>query len=395
MDGTRRFNMRQKFAMTSLLSLFLIPAAAMSLRGQGVPAPPPAPETVFFGVAGGGEPLEPPEAAVVIAGQDLPEPPGPPDPGGFYIGHEGSRLGVVLGDVTSESVKELKLPAEAGAIVKEVQEGSPAAKAGLEKNDVILQFAGERVRSVAQLTRLVRETPPGRSVNIEISRGGQTRTLSAKLEASTNQYYFNTRVPVPHVEIPSFKRFDYFFRTGPTLGISGDELTTQLANYFGVKQGKGVLVREVVVGSAAEKAGLKAGDVIVQVEGKPVSSVSELRHALEAGTTDEKRKLSLTIVRDRREQTVTVEMDKPTTFEPKRMAQNAVREAQDGLQNYRADLERQLRLANEQATRASLDEIRRQLQRQQYQLQRVEKEYQRQVQEQIRLALEKARLAFK
>jgi membrane-associated protease RseP (regulator of RpoE activity) len=349
----------------------------------------------FFGVAGGDVPMGPPEAGVVIAGQDLPEPPEPPDLGGFYVGHEGSRLGVVLSDVTPDSVKELKLPAEAGAIVREVQEGSPAAKAGLEKNDVILQFAGERVRSVAQLTRLVRETPPGRSVNLEISRGGQTRTLSAKLEASKDQFYFNTHVPAPHVEFPRFKNFNFVFRTGPSLGISGDELTTQLANYFGVKQGKGVLVREVVVGSAAEKAGLKAGDVIVQVEGKPVSSVGELRHALEAGTRDEKRKLSLTIVRDRREQTVTVELEKPATIEPRKLAENAVRAGQDGLQKHQADLQRELQLANAQATKASLDKIRQQLQRQQYELQRVEKEYQRQVQEQIRLALERARLAFK
>ncbi len=383
--------MKQRMTLGSVLVLFCFLADVAISRSQGVPGPHPAPDLGGLGTENAIPLVEPPEAGAVAAGEEPSDLPELPDPAGFFVGHGGSRLGVVLVDVTPDSEKELKLHSEGGAIVKEVRPGSAAAKAGLEKNDVILQFAGERVRSVAQLSRLVRETPPGRTVNIEISRGGQSRTLSAKLEAAKSEFSFNVHVPPPHVELPAFKNFNFAFRTGPTLGISGDELTTQLANYFGVKQGKGVLVREVVVGSAAEKAGLKAGDVIVQVEGKPIGSVGELRGALGNQTSDEERKLNMTIVRDRREQTLTVELERPATVEPRNMAEQAVRDAQKGLQKRLVDLQRQVQSANVQATRASMQEFQRQIQAQQYELQKAEKELQRQVHEQMRKALEKAK----
>lgn len=369
--------MKRMIALGSVLFLPLIFHGA-EVRSQDVPAPPAPPGAPAIGVMGRAMP----------EGEEMPEPPEPPGPQEFFMGEGGSHLGVALADVTPDLARELKLPAEAGAIVKDVKQDSPASKAGLEKNDVILQFAGERVRSVAQLRRLVRETPPGRTVNIEISRGGQTRTLSAKLEASGNQQFSFHMPVVPRIEVPEFNF--HFVTHGPSLGISGDELTTQLANYFGVKQGKGILVREVVVGSAAEKAGLKAGDVIVQVDGKPVSSVGELRSALASATTEEKRKVNLTIVRDRHEQTVSVELEKPAPLEPRKLAENAVRQAQERLQKYQNELQREL-----QAKEVSLEEIQRQLQRQQFELQKAERELQRQVREQIRVAIEKERVARK
>ncbi len=256
------------------------------------------------------EPLEAPQAV------EAPEPPKPPAVEGILRGERGAWLGVRLRDVTADKARELKLPGEYGAIVVEVAKDSPAAKAGLEKNDVILEFAGDRVHSVAQLQRLVRETPPGRTLPLVISRAGQTRTLSANLEKW--RAGFGTPLEegapgfrMPSIRVPGIPPFDFsfdFYPRGPNLGISGEELTRQLADYFGVKQGKGVLVREVVVGSAAEKAGLKAGDVIVRVDDTQVGSVAELRRALPRDIEDE-RKVNLTIVRDRREQTIAVELE--------------------------------------------------------------------------------------
>lgn len=234
----------------------------------------------------------------------------------FRLGEgDGAWLGVTLSDVTAEKAKELKLSGEYGVIVKEVRENSPAAKAGLQKDDVILEFAGEKVRSAAQFRRLVRETPPDRNVTLVVSRAGQSKTLSAKLEARSNRLFHMPATPampampaMPEIRIPDM---EYFGMTrGARLGISADELTPQLAAYFGVKQGKGILVREVVVGSAGEKAGLKAGDVIVAVDGKEVASVGNLRRALAGDKPEqEKRKVTLTIVRDRREQSLTVELE--------------------------------------------------------------------------------------
>lgn len=233
------------------------------------------------------------------------------------------RLGVRISDVTAGRLAELKLSAETGVAIEEVEEESPAAKAGLQKNDVILTFAGERVRSAAQLRRLVQETPAGRPVTLEISRGGQTRAVEVTLEEGARSRRSEIRVPriemphfeMPRIEIPEF----HLFTRGPRLGISADELTPQLADYFGVKQGKGILVREVMADSAAAKAGLKAGDVIVRVEEEAIADVGDLRQAL---AKREAKEVTLGIVRDRREQTLKVTLEASPTVAPRRSAEN-------------------------------------------------------------------------
>jgi serine protease Do len=226
-------------------------------------------------------------------------------------GDEASWLGVSVSDVNSEKAKELKLSGEYGTIVEDVRDDSPAAKAGLKKGDVILQFAGEKVRSAANLRRLVRETPAGRTVSIEVSRNGSTQKLTAKIAEAPEMKWFS-QFEGPHVEIPDVHvpdlDFNVIFADGPRLGVSADELTPQLADYFGVKQGKGVLVREVEDGTPAQKAGLKAGDVIVKAGDDAIASVLDLRKALRKNPS-EKRQVILTIVRDRKEQTVSVQLE--------------------------------------------------------------------------------------
>jgi C-terminal processing protease CtpA/Prc len=314
--------------------------------------------------------------AGVFHSQELPEPPEPPDPPDssqiFLVNNGSAHLGVTLGEVTPEKAQELKLPAVAGAIVTSVEKNGAAAKAGLEKGDVIVEFDGTRVRSSAELRRLVRETPAGRTVAIKVMRDGQGRTLNAKLEAHGDQHF---NFAVPEIHIPPMNLPDFNFSFGPTrasLGISGDDLTSQLAQYFGVKQGKGVLVREVMVGSAAEKGGLKAGDVIVQVDGKAVGGVSELRGALNDNLTDDARKVNLTIVRDHHEQTVTVELTRSTPG-----ARHVAGAARLGL--YSADFP-QLREQAEQM-RGAADQLRRELEEQK---QLMQGEGQRQLHEQMR-----------
>lgn len=238
-------------------------------------------------------------------------------------GGEGAWLGVEIADVTAAKAREEKLAGEYGAIVEDVREDSPAAKAGLKKGDVILRFAGEKVRSVAELRRLVRETPPGRTVTMEISRNGHTQSLSAKLEARPEAGpllgWEGPSFEMPQIHIPNFD-FNFMLDGAPRLGISAGDLTPQLAAYFGVKQGKGVLVREVEDGTPAQKAGLKAGDVIVRAGDKEVDSVADLRRALR-NEPEEKHQISLTIVRDRTEKTLTVELERHSPLlRPERMA---------------------------------------------------------------------------
>jgi S1-C subfamily serine protease len=245
-----------------------------------------------------------------------------------------SWLGVRLEDVTADKVGELKLPGEYGAIVTHVGEDSPADKAGLKENDVVLEFAGDRVRSVAQLKRLIRETPQGRNVTLKVSHDGQTRTANVALAARqgglAGPHIEMPELPeIPRIQLPDF----YFNFSSPRLGISPGELTPQLAEYFGVKTGKGVLVREIEPGTPADKAGLKAGDCIVRVDTKPTGSVGDLHSALanEAQeSADGKREVELTLVRDRHEQKVKVELERrshprsPSEGVPLRRSRRAV-----------------------------------------------------------------------
>jgi serine protease Do len=298
------FDMTRKILLAFVSALLALVVGGAVLGGQHAPKPPTPPAAALPAAPELAEPPEAPEPP------ETPEPPEPPDPAWVFLDDGGTWLGVRLSEVTAEKARELKLPAEYGAMVIEVEPDSPAAKAGLEGNDVILEFAGDRVRSVAQLQRLVRETPAGRGVALQVSRSGQTRTLNVKLEPGWDRFkmpHIQLSGPFPH---PSFDHnFGFAFNPGGSrLGVTGEELTKQLADYFGVKQGKGVLVREVKEGTPAGKAGLKAGDVIVRVGDTEVGSVEELRNAL-PHDLEEKKKVNLTIVRDRREQTVAVEFE--------------------------------------------------------------------------------------
>jgi membrane-associated protease RseP (regulator of RpoE activity) len=360
--------MNRKFAMGLLLSTLMWLVGVGDCRSQEAAEPP-----------------EPPEVAIGNLESQL------------LSSEGGARLGVTLKDVTAEKARDLKLPGEYGALVESVDADSAAAKAGLEKGDVIVEFAGERVRSEAQLRRLIRETPAGRTVSLQVIRDGQARTLSAKLQSRSNQFYVQVgpeiRIPEVHVAPTYPGPFDYrgfnfpFDRGRPSLGISGDELTTQLASYFGVKQGKGVLVREVVVGSAGEKAGLRAGDVIVAVDGKSVATVTELRQALEIKPSEEKRKLNLTVVRDRHELTVPVELEKPGLGEREKEAAGL---GIDAGQWQRLEAETKLQM---EAAQLALQQAQRQLSDQQRlmseKMRHAAEEYQRAIQEQLKLQLQK------
>ncbi|PYV15295.1 MAG: hypothetical protein DMG21_15470 [Acidobacteria bacterium] len=229
---------------------------------------------------------------------------------------DGAWLGVELKDVTADDVKVLKLPGEYGARVSDVERDSPASKAGLKADDVIVGFAGERVWSAADLERMVRETPPGRKVSLEISRGGSKQSVEVAFESHQAEMFPNLNMVMPRMEMPMARpnfNLDFVFPGRARLGVSVDDLTPQLASYFGVSQGKGVLVREVKAGTPAEKAGFQAGDCIVKVGDKSVGSVEELHEALDKieGNTEQ---VSVTVVRDRHEQTLSVRFERPETM---------------------------------------------------------------------------------
>jgi serine protease Do len=206
----------------------------------------------------------------------------------------GSTIGVSIRDLTTDEAARAKLPQAGGVSVQEVEEGSPAAKAGLRVDDVIVEFDGERVRSARHLTRLVQETPDGRTVKATIVRDGSRQTVDIAPDASARPLAADIVLPDIQREIerglraiPRNFSFDFdpdagfagmmVFPQG-RLGITATTLTDQLAAYFKVKQG--VLVSRVAPDSPSAKAGLRAGDVITSVNGRAVDSLRDLTEEL-------------------------------------------------------------------------------------------------------------------
>ena len=173
----------------------------------------------------------------------------------------------------------MTLPQPEGVYVIQVEPASPAAKAGIQAHDIIVGYYGRTVIGVLQFRRLVRETPPGRSVQIEVYRDGSERTLTAQI-TSPPRFLENHMPNLPNMmrHMPSMPMSRIFRH--PLLGVSAMDIQGQLAQYFQVPGGSGVLVISVEPGSPAQKAGVKAGDVIYQVEGKNVQNAGQLEQAL-------------------------------------------------------------------------------------------------------------------
>ena len=233
----------------------------------------------------------------------------------------GSWLGVETQEVTAEKAKELKLSAERGVVVGKVLEDSPAAKAGLKDGDVVTEINGQRVEGTAQFRRMIREIPAGRSVQLGIWRDGRSQTITAtlgKMQENGKQFMrampqvFNFRVPeMPEVsplpDVPSFEWDNGAMLMGrPRLGIDAEDISGQLGSYFGAPDGEGILVREVNSGSAAEKAGVKAGDVITSLNRERIHGLAELRSKLAASGEGKTAKLG--VLRNKSALTLDVEI---------------------------------------------------------------------------------------
>jgi serine protease Do len=221
----------------------------------------------------------------------------------------GVYLGVQLADVDADRAKALHLDEERGVEVEKVEPGSPADSAGLKAGDVLLTYNGENVLGARQLGRLVAETPSGRKVRIQFWRDGKTQSTVATMTESRVRRPFSgdldIQVPDIHIAIPDIPTPMVVWKS-PALGIECESLDSQLADYFGVK--RGVLVRSVEKGSAAEKAGLRAGDILTAVDNRPVASahdvVSCLRTERRAG-----RPIAVALVREHRQLTFNVVLE--------------------------------------------------------------------------------------
>lgn len=240
----------------------------------------------------------------------------------FDVLGRGAHIGVTL---EADDVKKT------GAVIETVTPDSPADKAGMKAGDAIVEFDGERVRSVMHLTRLVQETPAGRSVAAVLMRGGQRVTVNVTPERRTYDDDFALRyleavpraprptpappppprAPRPPLLMEPARPFDFpgllRFSRGGRLGVTIESIDDQLAEYFGVKEG--VLVKSVQDGSAAQKAGLKAGDVITGINGSKVYESSDVNRALER--LEDGGEFTVDVVRDKKTQSLKGKIEEP------------------------------------------------------------------------------------
>jgi len=237
---------------------------------------------------------------------------------GVTINTNGSRLGIGGQDVTAERAKTLKLKDTRGAEVTMVGENTPASRAGLKPGDVILEFNGKSVAGWEELRRVVGNTTAGSEVKIGVWRNGQMTTLTAVTERQT---YVETPAGIvdfggvtvaipPMPPMPPIPNISIDIPTIVTmvrcssLGVEEETLQEggQLADYFGVHAG--VLVRVVSQDSPAERAGMKAGDVIVKIADTRVSSAREVNAVLREARPD--RPLPVVVMRNKKETALSV-----------------------------------------------------------------------------------------
>jgi serine protease Do len=254
----------------------------------------------------------------------------------------GSWLGVETQEVTGEKAKELKLPAERGVVIGKIAPDSPASKAGLKENDVVTELNGQHVEGAVQFRRMIRETPGGRNLQLTVWRDGRSQTVSVTLGKAEELHgnmmkaapgTFAFRVPsmpevaempdLPEVaEIPGMPSMEWNgnmpYTGHPRLGIDAEDLNGQLGTFFGAPEGEGILVRAVSNDSPAEKAGLKAGDVITSLNGERIRSVGDLRQKLasrngDKDKDDKKQTVKLGVLRNKSEMSLNVELPAAAT----------------------------------------------------------------------------------
>jgi serine protease Do len=290
-------------AFSFIFSLIL--TAGIVLAQQVAPAPMP--------------PMPPGEPALPMA-------PDAPQNFSFFISG-GSFLGVYTEDVSKENMGRYNLREVRGVSITQVAKDSPAEKAGLRKDDVILRFDGENVTSTRKLTRLVSEVAPDQSVRLGISRGGSEQEVSVTIgkrnESMNAGEGFRAFPPMrampdlPGLITPDGRGGNVWKWEGPgqgdgmvfafgnnrRIGVSTMQLTKQLADYFGIADGQGVLVTSVAEDSPAAKAGIKAGDVITAIDGEKVDGAGDVARGINKKKEGD---VTLTVIRKGNQRTITV-----------------------------------------------------------------------------------------
>ncbi len=219
-----------------------------------------------------------------------------------YRSDRGAWLGVVTQSVDYDLAETFDLEVKYGVIINEVVDDSPAEKAGLENDDVIVSIDGERITDYDDLVDMLTEHGEGDQITIGLIRDGKALDVQVELAKRPrgrrdldwrSQFSYDYKVP--------------FGRSDSYIGVQLSDLTDQLGEFFGVERGRGALIREVEEDSPAADAGLKAGDVIVSIDSDKMRDAGDVvEYILD---TDPGEQVSITVMRDKAELTVVVEID--------------------------------------------------------------------------------------
>jgi C-terminal processing protease CtpA/Prc len=182
-------------------------------------------------------------------------------------------IGVMIENVSKRIARDYKLESEEGAYVSEVVKDSPADSAGIQEGDIIVIFDDRKIDDPGDLAEAVRKTRPGTKVNLTLVREGKKKDLSLVVGKTKRRFesHFFRMPPMPHLRVSV---------NSQVLGMELLNLNEQLGEYFGAPNNEGVLVEEVKKGSAGEKAGFKAGDVIVRAGKRTVEEVDDITREL-------------------------------------------------------------------------------------------------------------------
>ena len=224
-------------------------------------------------------------------------------------------LGVYTQSVDRDISDAFELDIDYGAIVNEVLGDSPADEAGINDGDVIISFDGQKVWDQDDLLDFIEDKKAGESVALELIRNGKSVTVnvelgkrprSSRLFSSNRSRKYNQKGNFRFAPRSDSKVYQFGFSSGGYVGVSLTPLSEQLADYFGVKGNKGVLITEVTEDSPAKEAGLKAGDVIIAIGDEEISDYSDVKEIV--GESDKGDKLTFTILRNKRQQKIEVEV---------------------------------------------------------------------------------------
>ena len=175
-------------------------------------------------------------------------------------------LGVQVQVVTPEIAKAFGMSEPRGAVVAEVHPDTPAEKAGIKREDIIIEYNGKPIKEMNELPRLVAATPPGTKTTVKVLRNGKEMTFPITVTELKEEQFGKEAAEQPKEE--------------NTIGLVVEDLDARMAQHLGLKETKGVVVVEVMPGSAGSDAGLRRGDVIIEINGKAIPDTKTFQKVL-------------------------------------------------------------------------------------------------------------------